>query len=149
MQQLRTWFRNNAKKGEAVKVATKDDRSKPQATLWKSKTRQRAPHLVELYQKMYPKRVSDGLKAAGFDKEHAKDIDWVAQNGEEPSGELKRTLKEQSSARMRARRSVSTQLLANETDDVKKALEQELRRIQASKLEPKAKEPLTPESAQR
>jgi hypothetical protein len=149
MQQLRTWFRNNAKKGDCGKGAIKEEGGRPQATLWNGKTRQRAPHLVELYQRMYPDRVSLGLKTAGFDKDHATDIDWVAENGEEPSGDLKRKLQEQKSARMSARRSVSMQLLAAETDDVKKAVEEELKKIQASKLEPKEKQPLTPESAQR
>ncbi|KAJ7443662.1 hypothetical protein B0H11DRAFT_2250580 [Mycena galericulata] len=117
--------------------------------LWKDKRRHRDPQLVELYQTLYPERVTAGLKDANFEAIHKDDVDWVGMEGEEPAPALKATIKQQASARLSARRAVSQKLFDAEMDEVKKKVKLELERVKKAKLENKAEDvELTPELAQ-
>ncbi|KAJ7449699.1 hypothetical protein B0H11DRAFT_2247041 [Mycena galericulata] len=150
-QQLRTWFRNHVStsRKSGATAAKKDDTASISAALWKDKRRHRDPQLVELYQKLYPERVTAGLKDANFEAIHKSDVDWVGMEGEEPAPALKATIKQQASARMSARRAVSQKLFDAETDDVKTKVKLELERVKKAKLENKTEDvELTPELAQ-
>ncbi|KAJ7434080.1 hypothetical protein B0H11DRAFT_2258699 [Mycena galericulata] len=150
-QQLRTWFRNHvstSRKSGATTVK-KDDMTSISAALWKDKRRHRDPQLVELYQTLYPERVTAGLKDANFEAIHKGDVDWVGMEGEEPAPALKATIKQQASARLSARRAVSQKLFEAETDEVKTKVKLELERVKKAKLENKTEDvELTPELAQ-
>ncbi|KAJ7233880.1 hypothetical protein B0H12DRAFT_1239236 [Mycena haematopus] len=151
-KQLRTWFRNQSKKQrESGDTALqKNDKDSLKDALWKDVKRHRAPQLVEVYQKLYPDRVRDGLKAAGYDKKHASDLEWVSVDGERPADEAKTKaiLKQQASERMKLRREVSKALLEGETAEVKKAVEVEARSAKAKMLEALNPVERTPESTQ-
>ncbi|KAJ7026988.1 hypothetical protein C8F04DRAFT_1238364 [Mycena alexandri] len=149
--QIRSWFRNHTRsqRESGMVAAKKSDPGSLAAALWKDQTRQRNPQLVELYQKLYPDRVREGLDVTGFNAKHSDDLDFVSLDGERPAAEVKRRLSAEASARLSARRAVSRTLLAEETDEVKQELEDELNKIKQLKLEGKTEEKLTPESAQR
>ncbi|KAJ7725473.1 hypothetical protein B0H16DRAFT_1736135 [Mycena metata] len=150
-RQIRSWFRNHTRsqRESGVVAAKKADQGSLAAALWNDQKRERNPQVVELYQKIYPERVKEGLEVAGFQAKHSQDLDFVTLDGEKPPEEVKVQLKAQASARLSARRVVSMSLLADETEDVKKELEEELNKIKRMKLEGKMAEKLTPESAQR
>ncbi|KAJ7016316.1 hypothetical protein C8F04DRAFT_1281913 [Mycena alexandri] len=150
-RQIRSWFRNHTRsqRESGVVAAKKADPGSMAAALWKDQTRHRNPQLVELYQKFYPERVKEGLEVAGFQAKHARDLEFVSLDDETPAEEIKIQLKTQASARLSARRAVSRTLLAEEEDEIKQRLEEELNKIKSLKLEGKTDEKLTPESAQR
>ncbi|KAJ7770721.1 hypothetical protein B0H16DRAFT_1452136 [Mycena metata] len=149
-KQLRSWFRNHVKTQRdsgAVPVKRNDTESLA-AAIWKDQTRHRGPQVVEVYQKLYPDRVRKALKAEGFYRKHGEDIEWVAEDGETPGVELKKTLREQSAVRMTVMRRVTRALVDEEEPDVLERLEQEIVRLkELSSTE--ASSELTPERAQR
>lgn len=70
----------------------------------------------------------------------------------ESSEELKARVKKAAAARLKKRRTVSSDLLANETEEVKAEIEAELAKIKRKKLEGKTESDaveLTPELAQK
>ncbi|KAJ7736137.1 hypothetical protein B0H16DRAFT_1730981 [Mycena metata] len=149
--QIRSWFRNHTRlqRESGVVAAKKADPGSLAAALWQDQTRHRNPQIVEIYQKLYPERVNEGLEVAGFKAKHARDLEFISLDDETPAEEIKVQLKAQASARLSARRAVSRSLLAEEEDEVKRELEEELNKIKRLKLEGKMDEKLTPESAQR
>ncbi|KAJ6570799.1 hypothetical protein DFH09DRAFT_1312845 [Mycena vulgaris] len=97
--------------------------------------------------KKFPEHVKAALEAAGYYTQHASDVEWVGGEGEDPDEGVKRTLKEQVSARMKMWRQVTIAAVAAESDEVKQQLEEELQRIKCLKGAPQV-EKLTPELAQ-
>ncbi|KAJ7127931.1 hypothetical protein C8R44DRAFT_873707 [Mycena epipterygia] len=126
--QLRSWFRNATSKTRAsgAKAVKKDDQSLIAAALWQDGKRHRDPQLVELYQKIYPDRVRDGLQEAGYHEKHKGDLEYVGHDGKMPDATLKALLRKQAANWLGMRRAVSRAMLETESDEVKEEMEREL-----------------------